>query len=82
MNRSLLCLLLAGSVLLTACETHVVARRSSPPRRVAYSDRVIYRDPSPAARRTTYENVDVRYRTRVGTNRDFPARPLDRSYGF
>lgn len=82
MNRSLLLLFLAGSVLLTACETRVVAHRSSTPRRVVYSDRVIYRDASPSYRRTNYEDVDVRYRTRVGTNRDFPARPLDRSYGF
>ncbi len=75
-------LFLAASVLLTACETHVVARHSSTPRRVVYSDRVVYRDASPTYRRTTYEDVDVRYRTRVGTNRAFPARPLDRSYGF
>ena len=84
MKPFLLILCLPAAVLLSGCETTVVARRHGAHRRVVYAervsnDRVIYSNPS---YRQTYYSGEVRYRTRGSTNRDFPSRSLDRSYAF
>ena len=83
-------LLIAGSLLLTACEVAVVERRPVTTRRyVSYSDRdpyyrVYYRDDSGRTYyRRHYYDDDVRYRTRVDTRRYYyRSGPIDRSYGF
>ncbi len=74
-------LLIAGSLLLSACEVSVTERRPITTRRyVSHSDR------EPSGRtyyRRRYSDDDRNYRTRVDTRRYYYSHgPLDRTYGF
>lgn len=82
--------LVAGSILLTACEVAVVERRPVTTRRyISYSDRepyyrVYYRDERGRTYyRRHYYDEDVRARTVVDTRRYYSRPgPIDRTYGF
>ena len=72
--------LIAGSLLLTACEVSVTERRPVTTRRyVSYRDRDPYYRTS--HHRHYYED-DTAYRTRVYSRRYYSRGPIDRSYGF
>ena len=86
MKRLILLFVLAGGLLLSACETRVVSYRPVTHRRVVYSerashDRVVYRDSTPNYR-NSYRDDRVIVVAPGQTNRDYPRRSLDRSYGF
>jgi hypothetical protein len=85
-----LLLLVAGSLLLTACEVAVVKRHPVTTRRsISYRDRepdhrVYYRGERgrPYYRRHYYDD-DATYRTRIDTRRYYSRPgPVDRTYGF
>ena len=82
-------LVIAGSLLLTACEVSLAERRPITTRRyISYRDRdpyyrVYYREPTGRTYyRRHYYDDDVTYRTRVDTRHYYNRGPIDRSYGF
>jgi hypothetical protein len=83
MKTPLLLLLLAGSLVLTACETSVAARGHGRIHR-----RYVVSEPSSGAyyRERTYYGRrsydDDAYQTRIEVRRPSNRGPLDRSYGF